>query len=182
MVHVFVALADNQRQGIIPVPAKLGIGRDPAHNLYWGAAYGVKTFFRANADWETLSCGPGPKATILERCVFKRRDSETYLVADAYDGWMIREAVTDYFTAAAGLDREDLVVTTREGVLSVAAGGASDVLVYVGHDAFMDFQIPSIAGRERALVRQSSSRAPARPTSRHIVAQVVQSLSCGRLA
>ena len=42
-VHVFVALADNQNQGIVPVPAGLGNGLDPAHNLYWGAAAGVKT-------------------------------------------------------------------------------------------------------------------------------------------
>src|SRR6266576_3547327 len=47
VVHVFVALADNQRQGIIPVPPALGNGRDPQHNLYWGAAYGVKTYFKA---------------------------------------------------------------------------------------------------------------------------------------
>jgi hypothetical protein len=41
IVHVFVALADNQHQGIVPVPAALGNGRDPQRNLYWGAAYGV---------------------------------------------------------------------------------------------------------------------------------------------
>ena len=35
-VHVFVALADNLHQGIVPVPAKLGNGEDPEHNLYWG--------------------------------------------------------------------------------------------------------------------------------------------------
>ena len=46
-VHVFVALADNEHQGIVPVPAKLGNGEDPEHNLYWGSAYGVKTFFHA---------------------------------------------------------------------------------------------------------------------------------------
>ena len=33
-VHVFVALADNQNQGIIPVPAKLANGEDPGPNLY----------------------------------------------------------------------------------------------------------------------------------------------------
>ena len=36
IVHVFVALADNVNQGIVPVPAKLGNGEDPVHNLYWG--------------------------------------------------------------------------------------------------------------------------------------------------
>ena len=38
LVHVFVALADNAHQGIVPVPAALGNGDDAAQNLYWGAA------------------------------------------------------------------------------------------------------------------------------------------------
>ena len=37
-VHVFMALADNQHQGIIPVPPKLGNGEDAERNLYWGSA------------------------------------------------------------------------------------------------------------------------------------------------
>jgi hypothetical protein len=35
-IHVFVSLADNQNQGIVPVPARLGNGLDATHNLYWG--------------------------------------------------------------------------------------------------------------------------------------------------
>ena len=53
VVHVFVALADNQHQGIIPVPPALGNGQDPQRNLYWGAAYGVKTYFKASEDWDS---------------------------------------------------------------------------------------------------------------------------------
>jgi len=34
---VFVALADNFNQGIVPVSAKLGNGDNPKTNLYWGA-------------------------------------------------------------------------------------------------------------------------------------------------
>jgi hypothetical protein len=85
-VHVFVALADNQSQGIVPVPAKIGNGDDPERNLYWGSAYGVKTFFARGADWERIACGEKPKAEILERCVFKYRSANVYLVADAYRG------------------------------------------------------------------------------------------------
>ena len=35
-IHVFVALCDNQSQGIVPVPKQLGNGNDPGNNLYWG--------------------------------------------------------------------------------------------------------------------------------------------------
>jgi len=54
VVHVFVALDDDQHQGVIPVPPALGNGRDPQRNLYWGAAYGVKTYFKASEDWELV--------------------------------------------------------------------------------------------------------------------------------
>ena len=84
VVHVFVALADNVHQGIVPVPAALGNGDAPATNLYWGAAYGVKSFFRRSADWKLMSAGPGPAQDILERCVFEYCGESVYLIADAY--------------------------------------------------------------------------------------------------
>src|SRR5215472_191938 len=65
-VHVFVALADNKNQGIVPVSAKLGNGDDAEHNLYWGAAYGVKTYFARSSDWQLLSSRQRPKPEILE--------------------------------------------------------------------------------------------------------------------
>jgi hypothetical protein len=36
-IRVFVALADNAAQGILPVPAAIGNGDDAQRNLYWGA-------------------------------------------------------------------------------------------------------------------------------------------------
>src|SRR5882757_10428730 len=65
-VHVFVALADNLNQGIVPVPPRLGNGLDPAHSLYWGAAAGVKTFFTRSSDWTVINCGEGPKPQVME--------------------------------------------------------------------------------------------------------------------
>jgi hypothetical protein len=37
-IHVFVPLADNQHQRIVPVPATLGNRDDLARNLYWRKA------------------------------------------------------------------------------------------------------------------------------------------------
>ena len=145
VVHVFVALADNQHQGIVPVPAKLGDGEVPSANLYWGAAYGVRTFFRSSADWALLSVGRGPKPEILERCVFKNRNADVYLVADAYEGSKIRAAVSDFLAAAAGQNPQSLSLQSGE---TIPAGGASDLIAYVGHDAFMDFQISPIRGKQ----------------------------------
>ncbi len=146
VIHVFVALADNQHQGIVPVPAKLGDGEVPSSNLYWGAAFGVKTFFRRSADWRLVSCARGPKAAILERCVFRHRTEAVYLIADAYEGSQIRAAVTDFLSASAGLNPQSSSVKLEPSGASLMAGGAADLVAYVGHDAFMDFQIPPIVG------------------------------------
>ncbi len=149
VVHVFVALADNQYQGIVPVPAKLGDGDAPFTNLYWGAAFGVKSYFRASSDWQLLSAGRGPKPGILERCVFKYRGDDVYLIADAYRCSQIREAVTDFLSAASGLSPQILSLDDHGAKVTVATNGGADLVAYVGHDAFMDFRIgPLAAGAE----------------------------------
>ncbi len=140
-VHVFVALADNQSQGIVPVAAKLGNGEDPEHNLYWGSAYGVKTFFARSADWERITCGEKPKAEILERCVFKYRAANVYLVADAYRGREIRQAILDFLASAAGDDPETVSVPAASGALKLPIRGGANLVAYIGHDGLMDFQL-----------------------------------------
>jgi len=143
-VHVFVALADNQHQGIVPVPPKLGNGDDAEHNLYWGAAGGVKTFFARSGDWQRITCGQKPKAEILERCIFKHRTSNVYLVADAYRGVEIRQTIVDFFDAAAGGSAETIHVPADGDALNLPIRGAANLVAYVGHDGLMDFQLPRL--------------------------------------
>ena len=134
------------------MPARLGNGQDPAANLYWGAAYGVKSYFKSSADWKLLSCQPLPRAPILERCIFHQPSSETYLVADAYDGARIRDAVIDFLSSAAGV-REESVSIGSAARESIAIAGKADLVVYVGHDALMDFQVPKITGKPESSPR-----------------------------
>jgi hypothetical protein len=141
-VHVFVALADNQSQGIVPVPAKIGNGDDPERNLYWGSAYGVKTFFARSKDWVRIACGEKPKAEVLERCVFKYRSANVYLVADAYRGREIRRAILDFLASAAGDDPGIATVPSQSGVLKLPIRGGANLVAYIGHDGLMDFQLP----------------------------------------
>jgi len=72
-IHVFVALCDNVNQGIVPVPQKLGNGQDAKNNLYWGALYGVKTFFKNDKDWMLVSSETNLKTDVLERVLFKHK-------------------------------------------------------------------------------------------------------------
>jgi hypothetical protein len=143
-VHVFVALADNKNQGIVPVAAILGNGEDPQHNLYWGSAYGVKTFFSRSPDWRLVASYLKPRPEIMERCIFKHRTANVYLVADAYQGNKIRQAIVDFLEAAAGAEPESIPVKTGEQSLVLKVRGAADLVAYAGHDGLMDFQLTAL--------------------------------------
>jgi hypothetical protein len=155
VVHVFVALADNENQGIVPVPARLGNGFDPAHNLYWGAAAGVKTFFARSADWTLLNCQEKPHPAVLERCIFKRKNSDVYLVADAYEGNEIRQAILDFFAAAAGGAGETIAVQAGSFTTTISARGGSNLVAYVGHDGLMNFSLPGVPHQRDAIHREA---------------------------
>ena len=155
IVHVFVALADNANQGIVPVPAKLGNGEDPEHNLYWGSAFGVKTFFSRSPEWKLLSSGTQPKHEVLERCVWKYRNAEVYLVADAYRGREIQAAILNFLDAAAGLAREQISVSDGGKTTKLDIRGGANLVAYVGHDGLMDFQLPRIPQRKDTATRQA---------------------------
>jgi hypothetical protein len=143
-VHVFVALADNQFQGIVPVPAKLGNGEDAERNLYWGSAYGVKTFFARSAEWQRITCEHNPKVEILERCIFKFRTANVYLVADAYRGREIKQAILDFLDSAAGDGAEKINLHAESGTFELPIHGGANLVAYVGHDGLMDFQLPKL--------------------------------------
>lgn len=136
-VHVFVALCDNEHQGIAPVPEQLGNGDDPANNLYWGALYGTKTFLRKSKDWTLVKADKNPGEHVLERVVFQHKKIEAYLVADAYRGARIKNAVQDFLIAAAGNNRTIMKLQEK----SLGSHGAADLVVYVGHNGLMEFDI-----------------------------------------
>src|SRR5262245_32183189 len=69
VAHVFLALCDNDNQGIVPVSRSLGNGQRPSSNLYWGARYGVRTYLTRDAGWTPAAVnGPWPVG-VLERVV-----------------------------------------------------------------------------------------------------------------
>jgi hypothetical protein len=122
-ISVIVSLVDNVSQGIVPVPAKIGNGDDPRNNLYWGAAYGVKTFLSKADGWRNLGCEKNINDTVLERCRFAWKDKLT-VTADAYRGSRIDQAMLDFMQQAATPPN--------------AAG--REMVVFIGHDGLMDEQ------------------------------------------
>jgi hypothetical protein len=142
IVHVFVALCDNDSQGIVPVPARIGNGNDPANNLYWGCAEGVKAYFSRSRQWKLISAQNNPSETILERCVFQHRESNAFIIADAYRGSNIKDATADFLASASGNKEESIEVTSSNKRIELAIAGSADLVSYVGHNGLMDFSLP----------------------------------------
>lgn len=137
VIHVLVALCDNENQGIVPVPKHLGDGEDPKRNLYWGAAYGVKTYFSKSKSWEKVAEIENPKENVLERIIFKHKQKNVYLVADAYRGIKIKETINDFVSATSGEGLENIKVGDKQ--LQIL--GSADIISFVGHNALMDFDL-----------------------------------------
>lgn len=135
-IHIIVALCDNQYQGIAPVPVSIGNGQNPSSNLYWGAGYGIKTFFKRSKEW-TLIDDFEIDSIILERAIFKHKAMDVFLIADAYNGKFIYEATSDFLKSSAGLLKDTL--RTNNHLLGI--NGSSSLIGYIGHDGLMDFQI-----------------------------------------
>jgi hypothetical protein len=139
VVHVYVALCDNKYQGIVPVPKAIGNGQDPSSNLYWGAAAGVKTYLKKQPHWQlvTNSTTQLPKG-VLERCVFKHKKENLYLVADAYDGRAIKQCTIEFLESCSGKRSDSVLINNKP----VYCGGSAQLLAYTGHDGLMDFSLP----------------------------------------
>jgi len=155
VVHVFVALADNDHQGIVPVPRVLGNGDDEQRNLYWGAAFGVRTFFKRSIEWKEVARRENPTPVVLQRVVFYCAARDVYLIADAYRGREIRQSIADFFSAAAGQwESEPVRVATSQGQAAEIADTPS-LVVYVGHDGLMDFAMGKQFAGDRNGKRQA---------------------------
>ncbi len=141
-VHVTVALCDNASQGIVPVPAAIGDGNDPRTNLYWGASYGLKSWLKRDG-WK-IEKAPVPGEAVLERIIARKTigTQEVLLVADAWRGNRIRDAITSF--------------------LERASMDGADVVAYIGHDGLMEFDVSAPVHRAtrkpRAIVLACASQ------------------------
>jgi hypothetical protein len=140
LIHVYVALCDNDSQGIVPVSKRMGNGNDPDNNLYWGNGYGVRTFFNASDDWRLIATIKKPTTEVLERCVWKHRRYNCIMVADAWRGARIKPCTMEFLKSASGNNTDTLTVNDN-GTLKMLMLGKSHLVCYVGHDGLMDFTI-----------------------------------------
>jgi len=137
-IHVFVALCDNLNQGIVPVPEKIGNGKDPGRNLYWGAGYGIKNFFKVKTDdWVFVKEIESTNPIVLERILFKHSTKDVYLLADAYDGEHIKTCIEDLLKASNCQEPQTIKLDSVE----LSFVGGADLVAYIGHDGLMEFEV-----------------------------------------
>lgn len=122
-IGVFVALADNASQGIVPVPAAIGDGNDPERNLYWGTAEGLKGVFDKSRVWQRTGASNGPAGTdVLRTRTYRHRKTGAILTAKAYRGTALKRCI--------------------QGFEAAIQGGSCDMVVFIGHNGLMDFSLP----------------------------------------
>jgi hypothetical protein len=85
--------------------------------------------------------------------VFKRRNADVYIVADAYRGDEIRQAILDFFDAASGGSPEPITVSVASAAVSLSARGGAELVAYVGHDGLMDFRLQIVPRRKDEIHR-----------------------------
>ncbi|MDR6240411.1 hypothetical protein [Aureibacter tunicatorum] len=137
-IHVFVALCDNIHQGIVPVPEKIGNGKDPRLNLYWGAGYGVKSFFKLKTkEWNLVKQIESDNPIILDRLLFKHATEDIYMLADAYDGEQIQTCIEQFLLASNAQNPVEIENKNK----NLSFGGDSDLVAYIGHDGLMEFDV-----------------------------------------
>jgi len=144
IIHVLVPLCDNENQGIVPVPKKLGNGLDPYNNLYWGALYGVKTHFKRSKTWKLVSSSKNVNDNVLERIVFESSNSQgnkVLLIADAYRGDKMKTCLQDYFSYLAG--GKNAPINSK-----ITAGSASDLIVFNGHNGLMEYDLTPLTPKD----------------------------------
>jgi hypothetical protein len=138
-IHVIVALCDNENQGIVPVPELLGNGNKPSTNLYWGALYGIKTYFNNSPHWNNISEQKNLNDTIVERIIFKHIKSNTFLIADAYYGHAIDFATINVIQSGLGEKKQQIELKHDSKNFYLGLYGDANLICYIGHNGLMDF-------------------------------------------
>jgi hypothetical protein len=137
-----VPLCDNKNQGIVPVNAQLGDGMNLSTNLYWGAGYGVRSYFKLKTDWKLQAQIAQPDTNILERVVFTKTMNGTriQLVADAYRGDRMQVCISDFLNSLAGKIKD----TLKHKELIIPIHSQADLLIFNGHNGLMDANHPFV--------------------------------------
>lgn len=122
-IGVYVALVDPKHQGLAALPESIGSGDNAETNLYWGNNEGLKGVFDKSRKWELVDKYETPQGeVVLSRRTYRRVGPNLVMVARAYRGAAMKHCIQDFENAVAH--------------------GTFDMVVFIGHNGLMDFQLP----------------------------------------
>jgi len=145
IVHVYVPLCDNENQGIVPVSASLGDGKNLKTNLYWGAGYGLKTHFK-KTGWTVISDDIDTSDVLMERIVFKKSiapSTNIIVIADAYSGDKMQLCLEYFFKNLAETLNDTVKINDS---LSIDLN-KSDMVAFTGHNGLMDNNVNELINK-----------------------------------
>ncbi|TGN02377.1 hypothetical protein [Leptospira yasudae] len=121
-IEVFVPLCDGTQ--LACGKGKAGDVRSLEGNLYWGAAYGVESFFKKASGYKVVERSDERQGSpVLRRLRVERiphkGEQKVSILFHAYAGDRIDDALSDFLNASAG-------------------NSGSDLIVWAGHDRLMD--------------------------------------------
>jgi hypothetical protein len=147
VVQVHAPLCDNRilRCG----NRRIGDGDDSAENLYWGTDEGFVGWFERKGSGWTLALRTKPGGDVIEERVWRRsfapgprwralgvrRPFWVYVVATAWRGTSIDVGLAAFVADLFGGGAR----AVRVGDVDLAAGGAAQIVAYVGHNRWMDY-------------------------------------------
>ena len=160
VISQYVAFCDNKYQGIVPVSKNLGNGNNTETNLYWGAGFGYRNFFKKDERWKLVHSEKAGKI-IAQLLVFSRmvqpsgawekngikKPFNAYLIILGYKGKYIRKTVEDYLGALMG--RSDFSLGLSNDKV-IHGGSQSHLVAYAGHNYLMDLNDTGMRMIEKA--------------------------------
>lgn len=115
-------------------------GTNPKSNLYWGAGYGLKTYFKRYDNWKLIYEKDSISEFVAERVVFAKNftnKAQVYLIADAYFGYGMEFCLNDYFSAIWEENTDSVNILDK----AIPANGNADLIVFNGHNGLLDYEI-----------------------------------------
>jgi hypothetical protein len=131
----------------------------------------VRTFFKKSVEWKEVAHERNPDGPVMERSVFHRAAENAYVVAEAYQGKEIKQAIRDFFESAAGIPKEREIKLHQADGEDVGLPSEAELSVYLGHDGLMDFALEKSfsgaqPGNRQVIVLACASKAFFGPTLR----------------
>jgi len=139
-IHVLVPLCNSEHDRMVGTSTGCDYDK-PSTNLFWGAIYGVKTFFKSDLEnWEHIYDIQYTESSIVERAIFKHKKEDVTLIADAYNGKMLDLALIDFYQSLDGSKKENFLLLDLDFEIDVNIYGSADLVVFVGQYKKVDYK------------------------------------------